>query len=167
MEQRYRKSNSIRGKSAENVPTESNPRDDRSYGPEGQEFESLTACQTAPKSADFGAVFVFFGTFHGVLICVDPYRDPYGSWEGKGLKRSGEKGANFFGCVLFHCRGDMAVCVEGESSGVVAEETGEGLYVHAVLQCHGCEGVPQGMEADFFEACPFENTVEHFQDTVR
>ena len=141
MEQRYRKSNSIRGKSAENVPTESNPRDDRSYGPEGQEFESLTACQTAPKSADFGAVFVFLGTFCGVLVWADPYRDPYRSGEGKGSESSGEEGTYFFGSILFHCRGNVSVGVERESCGVVSEETGKGFHIYAVLEGKGGESV--------------------------
>ena len=72
------------------------------YGPEGQEFESLTACQTAPKSADFGAVFAFLGTFCGVLILADPYRDPYGNGEGKGSESSGEKGTYLFYASKFY-----------------------------------------------------------------
>ena len=45
MEQKCLQSKSIRGKSVKNAPTAPNPRHERSYGPEGQEFESLTACQ--------------------------------------------------------------------------------------------------------------------------
>lgn len=114
----------------------------------------------------FRPVLLFFGTFCGVSVCADPYRDPYGSWEGKGLESSGEEIADFFRGILFHCRGDMAVSVQGKSRGVVPEETGEGLYIHTVLECHRRESVAQGVEADFFEASSFENPVEHFQDTV-
>ena len=39
------KSKFIRVKSVINVPIAPKSRPDRSYGPEGQEFESLTACQ--------------------------------------------------------------------------------------------------------------------------
>ena len=45
VEQRCLKSKSIRAKSDINVATAPDPCHDRSYGPEGQEFESLTACQ--------------------------------------------------------------------------------------------------------------------------
>ena len=53
-----------------------------SYGPEGQEFESLTACQIAPESADSGAIFTLSGTFWMVFVQIDPYRDPYGNGSG-------------------------------------------------------------------------------------
>ena len=71
----------------------------------------------------FRPVLLFFGTFSGVLISVDPYRDPYGSGEGKGLKSSGEEGTYFFGCILLHRWGDVAIGVQGEACGVMAEET--------------------------------------------
>ena len=32
----------------------------------------------------------------------------------------------------------------------MSDDSGEGLYVHAMLQCHGCEGVAQVVESDFF-----------------
>ena len=38
--------------------------------------------------------------------------------------------------------GDVGVGVQCEARGVVAEHTADGLDVHAVLQGHGCEGVP-------------------------
>ena len=36
----------------------------------------------------------------------------------------------------------MAVGVQREACGVVAEETGEGFHIHAVLKRQGCEGMP-------------------------
>lgn len=59
----------------------------------------------------FRPVLLFFGTFCGVLILLDPYRDPYGNWEGKGLKSSGEERTDFFGGILLHCWSDVAVGV--------------------------------------------------------
>ena len=36
----------------------------------------------------------------------------------------------------------MSVGVQREARGVVAQHTADGLDVHAVLECHGREGVP-------------------------
>ena len=38
--------------------------------------------------------------------------------------------------------GDVGVGVQRKARGVVPEHTADGLDVHSVLQCHGCEGVP-------------------------
>ena len=38
--------------------------------------------------------------------------------------------------------GDVGVGVQREARGVVPEHTADGLDVHAVLERHGCEGVP-------------------------
>ena len=38
--------------------------------------------------------------------------------------------------------GHMGVSVQRETRGVVTKHTADGLDVHAVLQGHGCEGVP-------------------------
>ena len=42
----------------------------------------------------------------------------------------------------------MGVGVKGEAGGVVAQHSGDGLDVHTVLQCQGCEGVPKLVEAE-------------------
>ena len=65
--------------------------------------------------------FVYCGVNYDGYFFADPYRDPYGSGERKGSESSGEKGADFFGGVLLHCRGDVTVSVEGESCGVMAQ----------------------------------------------
>lgn len=41
----------------------------------------------------------------------------------------------------------MGVGVQGEAGGVVAQHTGDGFDVHAVLQGQGGEGVAQVVEA--------------------
>ena len=43
--------------------------------------------------------------------------------------------------------GDVGVGVQREPRRVVAQHTADGLDVHAVLQCHGCEGVTEVMKA--------------------
>ena len=40
------------------------------------------------------------------------------------------------------CGGNVGVGIQGEARGVVAQHTGYSLYVHAVLQGQGGEGVP-------------------------
>ena len=38
--------------------------------------------------------------------------------------------------------GDVGVGIQRETRGVVPEHTADGFHVHAVLDRHGCEGVP-------------------------
>ena len=38
--------------------------------------------------------------------------------------------------------GDVGVGVQREARGVVAQHRGHRFYIHAVLERHGCEGVP-------------------------
>ena len=93
--------------------------------------------------------------------------NPCGNDDRIELNSSREEKTYFFGGVLLHGWGDMAVGVEGEACGVVSEEAGEGFHIHTVLQRHRCEGVAQGMKSDFFQSCPFQNSMEHFEHTVR
>lgn len=61
----------------------------------------------------------------------------------------------------------MGISVQGESGGEVAEHTGHGLDIHAVLQGDGCEGVAEVVESDLWDACPFKDTLQHIVHTVR
>ena len=63
--------------------------------------------------------------------------------------------------------GDVGVGVQRKARGVVTEHTADGLDIHAVLQGHGCEGVTEVMKADAGQPSPFQNPLEHVQDTVR
>ena len=63
--------------------------------------------------------------------------------------------------------GDMGVGVQGEASGEVAQHSGHGLYVHAILQCDGCKGVSEVVESDLRDAGPCQHSFEHIVDTVR
>ena len=55
----------------------------------------------------------------------------------------------------------MGVGVQGEAGGEVAEHTGDCLYVHAILQCDGCEGVSEVVESDLVNACSCQHSFEH------
>ena len=45
-------------------------------------------------------------------------------------------------CLELRVSGDVGVSVQREARRVVTQHTADGLDVHAVLQGHGCEGVP-------------------------
>ena len=47
-----------------------------------------------------------------------------------------------FRCLILHLPGGVGVGAKGEPCVVVAQHTGDGLDVHAVLQGQGREGVP-------------------------
>ena len=69
---------------------------------------------------------------------------------------------------FFLCRGgDVGVGVQGEACGEVTQHTGHRLDIHTVLEGNGCEGVAEVMESDLWDACPFENTLEHVIYAVR
>ena len=66
------------------------------------------------------------------------------------------------------CRsGDMGVGVQGEACGEVTQHTADGLDIHSVLQCDGCEGVAEVVKSDLRDASPFEDAPEHIVDAVR
>ena len=45
-------------------------------------------------------------------------------------------------CLELRIGGHMGVSVQRETRRVVTEHTADGFHVHAVLERHGCEGVP-------------------------
>ena len=61
----------------------------------------------------------------------------------------------------------MGVGVQGESSGEVAQHSGDGLDIYAVLERQRGEGVSKVVETDFWQTCPLQHPVEHMEDTVR
>lgn len=61
----------------------------------------------------------------------------------------------------------MGVGVQGEAGGEVAQHTGDGFDVYAVLQCDGGEGVAEVMEPNFRDTCPLEDALEHIIHAVR
>ena len=42
-----------------------------------------------------------------------------------------------------HIVGDVRIGVEGEPSAVMAQHSGQGLYIHAAGEGHGCESMAQ------------------------
>ena len=61
----------------------------------------------------------------------------------------------------------MGVGVQREASGEVAQHTGDGLNVHAVLQRQRCEGMAQVVEADARQPRTFHHPVQHVVHAVR
>ena len=49
----------------------------------------------------------------------------------------------------------------------MSRHPGHCLDVHAVLKGQYCEGMPQIVESDPRQPCPFQHPVEHMQDIVR
>ncbi len=58
--------------------------------------------------------------------------------------------AHPLGRFLLHFVGDMGIGIQGEARRVVAQDAGDRLCVHALLDCQGCEGVPQAVKGDVF-----------------
>lgn len=50
--------------------------------------------------------------------------------------------AHLFGGFFLHSAGGVSVGAQSEAGVVVAQHTGNRFYVHAVLECHGCECMP-------------------------
>ena len=69
---------------------------------------------------------------------------------------------DFCRCGALHLVGDMGVDVQGGGTGHMADDGGEGLDIHAVLQGGGGEGVAQVMEADVLTIGPFQNRGQSF-----
>ena len=66
------------------------------------------------------------------------------------------------------CRcGDMGVGIQSEPGGEVSQHAGDGLDIHAILQCQGGEGVPEVVEPDLWQPCPGQHPMEHVEDAVR
>lgn len=65
------------------------------------------------------------------------------------------------------CRGHMGVSVQREPRTVVPQHSGDGLDVHPVLQGYRSECVPQVVKSDLWQSCPFQDPMQHLQNTVR
>ena len=83
------------------------------------------------------------------------------------LHRPGQKAPHLLRRVLLHRLGDMPVGVEGKSRAVVAQQAGERLDVHAILERNRGKCMSQRMEGNFLHSGPFQNSMKHFQHTVR
>ena len=62
--------------------------------------------------------------------------------------------------------GNVGVSVQCEACGVVSEHTADRFHVHAVLQRHGCEGVPQIVEPYLWQSCPRQYPEQHMQHAI-
>lgn len=73
---------------------------------------------------------------------------------------------DFGGRLELHGVGDVGVDVQCGGRGDVADDGGQGLDVHAVLQGHGGEGVAQVMEANLFTLRPLQRLLHPAADEV-
>ena len=62
--------------------------------------------------------------------------------------------------------GHMGVGVQRETRGVVTQHRGHGLHVHAVLERHRREGVPQIVEPYLWQSCPRQYPEQHMQHAI-
>lgn len=66
-----------------------------------------------------------------------------------------------------HVRRGVGVGAEGEACRVVAQGTGQGLHIHAILQRQRCEGMPEIMEPDMLGADGLEDLLMGMPEGVR
>ena len=140
------------------------------YGPEGRGFESLRAYQSHGNSLNFRGFAFAFCTFPGGSILryrSDPSRDPYQISERKSPESAGEEIPHRIRCLFLHGGRDVGVGIEGKPGRVMAQHSGEGFYVHAVLQGQHRKCVAKVVEADPFQPRPFQNPLKHVQDCQR
>ena len=72
------------------------------------------------------------------------------------------------GRVLLHLPGDMGVGVQREACAVVAQDAGDRLGVHSLLDRQRGEGVPQPVEGDVFgDTCFLQQVFVQPPQTVR
>ena len=64
-----------------------------------------------------------------------------------------------FRCLILHLPGGVGVGAKGEPCVVVAQHTGDGLDVHAVLQGQGREGVSRIVETHLGQSCSLQHPV--------
>ena len=68
--------------------------------------------------------------------------------------------------LALHGVGDVGIDVQGGGRGDVADDGGQGLHIHTVLQCHGGEGMAQVMEANFFALGTLQRPLHPAADEV-
>lgn len=65
-----------------------------------------------------------------------------GRFRSGGCRGGFHEAADLLSRASLHIVGDVRVGVQSESSTIVAQHTGQRLYIHAAGDGHGCEGVP-------------------------
>ena len=66
--------------------------------------------------------------------------------------------------VFLHLTGDMGVDIQRGLGGYMTDDGGEGLHIHAMLQRHGGEGMPEVVESHSFAVSPFQDLLEPLSD---
>ena len=77
------------------------------------------------------------------------------------------EGTHGLGRLILLLLCSVGIGAEGESGIIVAQHTGYGLYIHAVLQGRGSEGMSQIMEPDVRESGVFQNFLMEVYHGVR
>ena len=111
--------------------------------------------------ADFAGVG---GEFGGVGL-GDGGR--FGRLGGYGTFAVGDAVVDEIGGILAHGVGDVAVDVDGGGGADVADDGGQGLYVHAVLQGGGREGMAEVVEPNIFAPGPLQGLFHFVVDALR
>ena len=68
--------------------------------------------------------------------------------------------------LLLHGVGHMGVDVQSRCRGDMADDGRERFHIHTMLQRHGCEGMPQIMEANLFALRPLQGLLHPAADEV-
>ena len=85
-----------------------------------------------------------------------------GNYQPLGTLHAGDGPVDGISGLLLHIVRDMGVDVQCSGRGDVADDSGQGLDVHAVFQGEGGEGVAQIVEPQVLTACQLQNGVELF-----
>ena len=91
---------------------------------------------------------------------MSPFRFLYwrvGRFRGVGCRDRLHEAADFLRRAPLHIVGDVRVGVQSEPGAVVAQHTGQGLYIHAAGDRHRGECVSEVVEAHMLlDACVFQ-----------
>ena len=80
-----------------------------------------------------------------------------GRLRGGGCRGRFHEAADLLSRTSLHIVSDMGVGVQGEARAVVAQHTGQGLYIHAAGDCHRGECVSEVVETYMFlDTCVFQ-----------
>ena len=88
-------------------------------------------------------------------------------WQGGGSVVVGDAAVDEIGGVLAHGVGDVAVDVDGGGGADVADDGGQSLDVHAVLQRRGREGMAEVVEPNILAPGPVKGLFHFAVDALR
>ena len=150
----------------------------QSSGPRGRGFKSRHSDQKSPDFTGNQEIFLVIcsNIFAGILrpfplTQTRPIRENFEKVPGAGsgtssfffwilLRLLGDEATHPLGGVPLHLPGDVGVGVQREACAVVAQDAGDCLGVHSLLDRQRGEGVSQPVEGDVFgDSCPFQKVL--------